>query len=230
MVASWREFWDRDTPIYVNARHKARHYAGLADEIAALVPHPDAVVLDHGSGEALSAARVALACGRLLLCDASPRQRDALRRRFSDNPKIAVLSPEEVAALPPAGLDLVVANSLAQYLTAAELDAYLLTWRRLLKPGGRLVLADVIPPHLGALSDAAALLAFARREGFLLAAVIGLARTLVSDYRSLRRRLGLTRSGEAAMLARLAAAGFAAERMPQNLGHNQGRMAFVGRA
>ncbi|AWB24562.1 class I SAM-dependent methyltransferase [Methylobacterium currus] len=230
MVASWREFWDRDTPIYVNARHKARHYAGLADEIAALVPHPDAVVLDHGSGEALSAARVALACGRLLLCDASPRQRDALRRRFSDNPKIAVLSPEEVAALPPAGLDLVVANSLAQYLTAAELDACLLTWRRLLKPGGRLVLADVIPPHLGALSDAAALLAFARREGFLLAAVIGLARTLVSDYRSLRRRLGLTRSGEAAMLARLAAAGFAAERMPQNLGHNQGRMAFVGRA
>ncbi len=229
MVASWREFWDRDTPIYVNAHHKARHYAGLAEEIAALVPHPDAVVLDFGSGEALSADRVAAACGHLLLCDASPRQRDALRRRFPDNATITVLSPEEVAALPPAGLDLVVANSLAQYLTAAELDACLLTWRRLLRPGGRLILADVIPPHLGALSDAAALLAFARREGFLLAAVTGLARTLASDYRSLRRRLGLARSSEAAMLARLKAAGFAAERMPRNLGHNQGRMAFVGR-
>ncbi|MFH6785684.1 MULTISPECIES: class I SAM-dependent methyltransferase [Methylobacterium] len=229
MVSSWREFWDRDTPIYVNARHKARHYAGLAGEMAALVPHPDAVVLDHGSGEALSADRVAAACGRLLLCDASPRQREALSARFADHSGIDVLSPEDVAALPAGSLDLVVANSLAQYLTAAELEACLAIWRRLLKPGGRLILADVIPPQLGAVADATSLLAFARREGFLPAAILGLARTLLSDYRTLRRTLGLARYDEAAMLARLRAAGFRAERMPRNLGHNQGRMAFAGR-
>ncbi|KMO12354.1 class I SAM-dependent methyltransferase, partial [Methylobacterium platani] len=150
MVSSWREFWDRDTPIYVNARHKARHYAGLAGEIAALVPHPGAVVLDHGCGEASSADRVAEACGRLLLCDTSPRQRAALAARFAGHDGIAVLAPEEVAALPASSLDLVVANSLAQYLTSAELDACLRDWRRTLKPGGRLILADVIPPQLGA--------------------------------------------------------------------------------
>ncbi|TNC10444.1 class I SAM-dependent methyltransferase [Methylobacterium terricola] len=229
MVASWREFWDRDTPIYVNARHKARHYAGLAEEMAALVPHSGAVVLDHGCGEALSADRVAASCGRLLLCDASPRQRAALSQRFAAQPRIVVLAPEAVAALPAASLDLVVANSLAQYLTAAELEACLADWRRALKPGGRLILADVIPPQLGAVADAAALLAFARREGFLMAAGLGLARTLLSDYRTLRQRLGLARYDEAAMLARLRAAGFQAERMPRNLGHNQGRMAFVAR-
>ena len=227
MVSSWREFWDRDTPIYVSARHKARHYAGLADEIAALVPHPGAVVLDHGCGQALFAERIAEACSRLLLCDASPRQRDALARRFAGSPRIAVLAPEDVAALPAASLDLVVANSLAQYLTDAELAACLRDWRRALKPGGRLVLADVIPPQLGAAADATALLAFARREGFLAAALLGLVRTVLSDYRSLRRRLGLTRYDEAAMLARLREAGFTAERMPRNLGHNQGRMAFM---
>jgi ubiquinone/menaquinone biosynthesis C-methylase UbiE len=123
----------------------------------------------------------------------------------------------------------VVTNSLAQYLTTAELDACLRDWRRLLRPGGRLILADVIPPQLGAVADATALLAFARRDGFLLAAVLGLARTLVSDYRTLRRNLGLARYGEDETLARLQAAGFTAERMPRNLGHNQGRMAFVGR-
>lgn len=227
MISSWREFWDRDTPIYVNARHKARHYAGLAEEMAALVPHPGAVVLDHGCGEALSADRLAERCGRLLLCEASPRQREALAARFSNHAGIAVLAPEDVAAVPPASLDLVVANSLAQYLTAAELDACLGEWRRALKPGGRLILADVIPPQLGAVSDAAALLAFARRDGFLVAAGLGLARTLLSDYRSLRQKLGLARYDEAEMLARLRAAGFRAERMPRNLGHNQGRMAFV---
>ena len=120
-----------------------------------------------------------------------------------------------------------VANSLAQYLTDAELAACLRDWRRALKPGGRLVLADVIPPQLGAAADATALLAFARREGFLAAALLGLVRTVLSDYRSLRRRLGLTRYDEAAMLARLREAGFTAERMPRNLGHNQGRMAFM---
>ena len=230
MASSWREFWDRDTPIYVSARHKARHYAGLADEIAALVPHPGAVVLDHGCGEALFADRIAEACGRLLLCDASPRRRDALRQRFAGMPTIAVLAPEEVAALPAASLDLVVANSLAQYLTDAELAACLRDWRRALKPGGRLVLADVIPPQLGAVADATALLAFARREGFLAAALLGLVRTVLSDYRSLRRRLGLARFDEADMLVRLRAAGFTAQRMPRNLGHNQGRMAFTARA
>ncbi|KMO17591.1 class I SAM-dependent methyltransferase [Methylobacterium indicum] len=229
MVSSWREFWDRDTPIYVNARHKARHYAGLADEIAALVPHPGAIVLDHGSGEALFADRIAEVCGRLLLCDASPRRRDALGQRFAGTPTIAVLAPEEVAALPAASLDLVVANSLAQYLTAAELEACLRDWHRALAPGGRLILADVIPPQLGAVADAAALLAFARRDGFLLAALLGLARTFLSDYRSLRRRLGLSRYDEADMLARLRDAGFTAQRMPRNLGHNQRRMAFVAR-
>jgi SAM-dependent methyltransferase len=230
MVASWREFWDRDNPIYVSARHKARHYAVISEEIAALVPHPGAAILDHGCGEALSADRVAASCGRLLLCEASPRQREALTARFAGNHTIAVLAPEEIPALPAASLDLVVANSLAQYLTPAELDACLATWRRLLKPGGTLILADVIPPQLGAVADAGALLAFARRDGFLPAALLGLARTLVSDYRTLRRRLGLTRHGEAEMLARLAAAGFTAERMRRNLGHNQGRMAFAARA
>jgi hypothetical protein len=33
VVSSWREFWDRDTPIYVSARHKARHYAPVDREV-----------------------------------------------------------------------------------------------------------------------------------------------------------------------------------------------------
>ncbi|MFE1598439.1 class I SAM-dependent methyltransferase [Methylobacterium sp. ID0610] len=228
MSASWREFWNRANPIYVNERHRQRHYAGLADEIAALVPHPGARVLDHGCGDALSAGRVAEACARLYLCDAAPRVRDALAARFAGETRIAVIGPEEIPALPDRSLDLVVAHSVAQYLTPAELDGLLGLWHAKLRPGGCLVVADVIPPDLGALADSRALLAFARRDGFLAAALLGLARTALSDYPALRRQLGLTRYTPAAMLERLRAAGYIAEARP-NLGHNPQRLAFAAR-
>lgn len=229
MAATWLEFWDRDTPIYVNARHKGLHYRDLGDEIASLVPFPGAAVLDHGCGEALEAGRVAAACGWLLLCDGAPGVRAGLDARTQALGNVAVVSPEEVAALPDGSLDLVVANSLAQYLTRDELRACLATWRAKLKPDGMLVLADVLPPGLKASEDVAALLSYGWRGGFLLAAVGGLVRTALSDYAALRRRLGLARYGESEMLALLREAGFAAERRDSNLGHNQARMAFEAR-
>src|SRR5918994_294639 len=157
---NWREYWNQDTPIYVSDRHKTLHYQRIAADIAALVPSPQAHVLDHGCGEALSAGRVAARCGRLYLCDAAPLVRERLAARFQGNPKIEVLAPEDIEELSVGSLDLVIANSLLQYLSREELRDLLRLWRRKLKPEGRLVLADVIPPDLGAVADAKALLAF----------------------------------------------------------------------
>lgn len=226
---SWREFWNADTPIYASARHKALHYALVARDIAALAPGPDAVVLDHGSGEALSADRVAAVCSALYLCDGAALVRERLRARFAAQPRIRVLAPEEVEAIDEASLDLVVANSLLQYLTHEEFVDLVGLWRGKLKEGGRLVLADVIPPDVGPRDDVLALLRFAWQGGFLGAAVVGLVRTALSDYRKLRAELGLTHHGEAEMLALLAERGFEAERAARNIGHNQKRMTFVAR-
>ena len=77
-------------------------------------------------------------------------------------------------------------------------------WRRLLAPGGVLIVADVIPPHVGALSDGLALLRYAAANGFLGAALIGLARTALSRYRRLRSELGIARYSEADFLQKLA--------------------------
>ena len=68
---NWRDYWNQDTPIYVSDRHKVLHYWLIANDIASLIPSPDAVVLDHGCGEALSANRVAARCAQAL----SPRRR-----------------------------------------------------------------------------------------------------------------------------------------------------------
>jgi SAM-dependent methyltransferase len=126
-------------------------------------------------------------------------------------------------------VDLAVMNSVAQYMTAAELDSAFAVIRRLLKPGGRLVLGDVLRPEVGMARDVIALLRFALAHGFLKDALIGLISTALSDYRQLRSRVGLQRYGEAEMIAKLQAAGFSAARAQVNMGHNPWRMTFVAR-
>jgi ubiquinone/menaquinone biosynthesis C-methylase UbiE len=226
---NWRDFWNQDTPIYVSERHKLLHYRLVAGDILGLIPSPDAVVLDHGCGEALSADRVAGSCGRLLLCDGAPSVRERLAARYRGHERIAVMAPEELEGVADGTLDLVVVNSLLQYLSLDELRTLLRLWRRKLKPQGRLVLADVIPPDLSPLTDARALLSFAWQGGFLKDAVVGLARTALSDYRKLRDELGLAQYSEEDLVEILEDSGFTAERRARNLGHNQARMTFEAR-
>lgn len=227
---NWRDYWNQDTPIYASERHKLLHYRLVSNDIIGLIPSPDARVLDYGCGEALFAERVADRCGHLYLCDGAPLVRDRLRERLGAHPRVTVLSPEELAAAVPEGsLDLIVVNSLLQYLPLEELRGLLRAWRSLLRPGGRLAIADVIPPDVSPATDAKALLSFAWQGGFLLAALRGLARTALSDYRRIRDEIGLSHYGEADMLDLLREAGFAAERAERNLGHNQARMTFVAR-
>jgi SAM-dependent methyltransferase len=229
MTSNWLAFWDSSHSIYVNARHKDVHYRTIAEEIAARVPSREARVLDYGCGEALHADLVAAACGALMLCEGAPGVRAGLTARFAGQAKIRVLAPEELAKLPERSLDLIVLHSVAQYLTAAEADALLAQFHRLLKPDGVLIVSDIIPPEVPAATDALALLRFGAHDGFFVAAFFGLVRTLLSDYWRIRSQFGLTRYGEAAMIEKLTAAGFAARRDPNNIGHNQARMAFSAR-
>ncbi|HWS06886.1 MAG TPA: class I SAM-dependent methyltransferase [Xanthobacteraceae bacterium] len=230
MITDWVAFFDSPHSIYVNARHKDVHYRLIAKEIAALVPGADARVLDYGSGEALHADLVATVAGELLLCEAAPGLREALAQRFAGNAKIRVLVPHEVARLPERSLDLVVLHSVVQYLTPTSASALFTLFHRLLKPGGMLVVGDVIPPEVPAATDAVALLRFGSANGFLLTAAWGLVRTMLSPYRRLRVQLGLTRYAETAMIEKLSAAGFEAQLAPHNIGHNRARRAYYARA
>lgn len=227
-MSGWIAFWDSPHSIYVSARHRDVHYRTIAEDIRRHVP-AGAAVLDYGCGEALHADIVAAVARRLILCEAAPSVRAALTRRFGTHRGIEVCAPEALATMPAGALDVVVLHSVVQYLSPLELDALLVSFRRLLAPGGLLILGDIIPTDVSAATDALALLRFARSNGFLSAALVGLARTLLSDYWRLRSDLGLTRYGEAAIREKLAGAGFAAERASGNIGHNPARMTFLAR-
>ena len=227
LPADWISFWNAPHSIYVNARHLDVHYRDVAAGIVALLPPARARVLDYGCGEATHADDVAARAASVTLCEAAANVRDNLRARFAGNPHIAVAAPDDIAAMPDASFDLIVANSIVQYLSDADLAGLLALWKRLLAPDGRLVVGDIIPPDVGAVSDVLALLRYAAHNGFLLAALAGPARTAVSSYRKTRAQLGIATYPEATFLARLRAAGYDAHRLAVNLEHNPARMTFA---
>ncbi len=223
----WRAFWDADNSIYVSARHRDLHYACIAADIAALVPSRTSIVLDYGCGEALHADLVAAACASLLLYDPATTTQDKLHQRFATDTRVKVVDRRELEVLPDQCLDMIVCNSVLQYVGREALDALLSSWRTKLRPGALLVLGDVVPTGSGIVTDALALVAFAARWGFVWAALVGLAATLFSRYRKLRNKIGLSTYTESEVLQMLARHGFAPARAARNIGYNQARMTFI---
>ena len=226
----WIDYYDSTHTIYVSKLHRDVHFRVIANDILAYVPSPEAVVLDYSCGEALFAAQVAAACQKLILAEPAPGVRGRLNARFGPNPKIAVRSLDDLTQLPDRSVDLAVMISVAQYMTPAELDAAFALMRRILKPGGRLVLGDILRPEVGAATDVMALLRLAAKNGFLTDALWGLARTALSDYWQLRKSIGLQRYNEAEMLSKLTSAGFEAALAKKNVGYNPARMTFLATA
>jgi ubiquinone/menaquinone biosynthesis C-methylase UbiE len=225
----WIDYYDSTHTIYASKLHRDLHFQVIARDIISYIPSPDAVVLDYSCGEALSAAKVSEACAMLILAEPAPGVRGRLIARYALNTRIRVRSLEQLRSMQEASIDLVVMNSVAQYMASDELDGALAVIRRLLKPNGRLVLGDILRPEVGMGRDVLALLRFAARHGFLKDALIGLVATALSDYRELRSKVGLQRYAEKDMIAKLGKAGLSAVRAPKNVGHNPWRMTFVAR-
>lgn len=224
----WVGFWNTDHHIYVNQKHKIVHDQLVTRDIIAYLPDSSAV-LDFGCGKNFAVHEMMDKAAQLILCDAASSVREELQVRFPNHPKIMVVAPKELDVFPDASFDVVVMHSVAQYMTADDMRKTLASFDRLLKDDGKLVLGDIVSGEGGAVSDAYALLSLARKEGFLGAAVLGLAKTAVSPYRKLRQELGLTTYDEAEIRLVLDRAGFNCERMKRNIGHNQRRTTYVCR-
>src|SRR6201999_214797 len=111
----WIDYYDSTHTIYASKLHRDLHFELIARDIIGYISSPDAVVLDYSCGEALSAARVADACGKLYLAEPAPGVRGRLISRFAPNTKIRVRSLEDLRKMTEASVDLAVMNSVAQY-------------------------------------------------------------------------------------------------------------------
>lgn len=226
MVRTWKEFWNRENRVYVSRKHVEAHYRVLGGGVLELLPRDRPLtLLDWGCGEALAAPVIAQAGVTVLLYDPVPRVEDTLSH-FAGEKNIRVLKAEELAALPLSSIDAILVHSVIQYMTKEDFKATLERFSAWLKPGGTLLLGDVVPSGLPMIFDVIDLLWAGLRHGFFFGALSGMVMTFFSDYRAVRHAQGFTTYTESEMLGLLKGAGFNAERMSYNIGLCAHRMLF----
>jgi ubiquinone/menaquinone biosynthesis C-methylase UbiE len=187
------------------------------------------VVLDWGCGEALAAERIADLCDTVLLYDPAKSTRDRLYHLHGTHPGVRILDDQAVDTLAEDSIDLVIVNSVVQYLTPQQLGAALALFARALKTSGKLLLGDVIVPGTPLLHHVRTFLRFAMGHGFLVDAMVGLVSTYKSPYTRLQRDLGLAAYTDEEVTALFRQHGFAVERLARNIAVSTCRSSYVGR-
>jgi cyclopropane fatty-acyl-phospholipid synthase-like methyltransferase len=223
--AYWEELTDRQRLFREQAGEYVRNLAATG------LLHARARVLDFGCGFGYVADGVASLVGELYLWDASANMRRHAATTVAGHANVHFLDfsgPDDPEAPP---FDLILVNSVVQYMNPDEFSTWLARWQSMLAPSGRIVVSDLIPPQHRSLSELWDLLRFSARRGFLLEAVWQAIGEL-GQYGRMRRANPLTRLGGKELTRRGQEAGLAVTFLPRNLTHFPKRItaAFSRRA
>jgi SAM-dependent methyltransferase len=229
-MKSWLDFWNAPNAIYASSRHQRVHSATVLAGVGRFVPAGgEAVVLDWGCGDAVAAGELAQSCRTLLLFEPAQTTRGRLLANYAGHAKIEVLDEAKLEAVAPGSVDLIVVNSVVQYLSRQQFADALRLFRRLLKSDGELLLGDIIEPDTPLVRHVIIFLRFAWDNGFFFAGILSLARNLTSPYCQLRRSAGYACYRSAEMLAMLEDNGFGGERLPSNIAVSRLRSSYLAR-
>ena len=225
----WLAYFDRlgSSPVHLA---QAAHYVRSLDAEVGL--EPTQRVLDVGCGAGAVAALLAPRVAEIWWWDPSPNMRSLAEGSTGDHPNArfcdlgaAPSGPGDGAPL-GAPFDLILVNSVAQYMAPEELRGWLPRWRRMLAPNGRVVISDLIPPSHSSSFDIVDLFRFGVRHG----SPIRVVRDSLGDVREYRRTsrdVPLVRVGIQELTAHAAEAGLETEALPRNLTHFRKRWTAI---
>jgi SAM-dependent methyltransferase len=168
---SWVDYWSKLAYDADAWRISMAEYVHALD--AALPIDTGWRVLDYGAGPGFIAPALAPRVSELWLADPSAELLSTARENSVNHPNVTLRAiPEASAAsLPEAHFDLIIFNSVLQYLKKDQASSIFSRFAPLLAPGGRIVVSDIVPAHLSLLKDAWPVLGFYRRSFGTLAAL-----------------------------------------------------------
>jgi SAM-dependent methyltransferase len=163
---TWLTYWDELPEGQLLFRPEADEY--VRNLTSAFPLTRSTRVLDFGCGYGFCAERLAPLVGELYLWDAAPSMRQYAARRLAQQANVRSLDVDTPSST---RLDLILVNSVVQYMTPEELAGWLSRWRDLLAPRGQIVLSDLILPGHGHVRDLLSLVTFSLRRGYLVRAI-----------------------------------------------------------
>jgi ubiquinone/menaquinone biosynthesis C-methylase UbiE len=193
------------------------------------LPGLGGTVLDWGCGDVLTAERIADHAGTVLLYDGAASTRDRLRARYGSHPRIRILSNRLLDEVSTASIDLIIAGSVVQNLSIEDFNEVLRSFYFMLRPGGAVLLGDIINPGTAILVYVTTFLRSGWSRGILLPAIGTLLQTFASPYRKLWQEVGLTAYAPAQMLDLLRSRGFIAEKLSRNVTVSVLRSSYLAR-
>jgi SAM-dependent methyltransferase len=224
-VDSWTTHYQGLDDSFVLFEHEARDYF---ERLATTVRiHRATSVLDFGCGFGYVAELLGSVAGDLYIWDVAANMRERARRRVTRNGRsVQILELDPWHSRLPVRVDLVLVNSVVQYMQRDELHTWLARWRDLLSPRGQLVISDLITPDSGFLGEVADSLLFAARRGFLWKSLAHAAGQF-GVYMRARRTLPMLRIEARELLQEAERAGLAAQILDHNLTYRRNRFTAV---
>jgi cyclopropane fatty-acyl-phospholipid synthase-like methyltransferase len=230
-MVDWATYFGRlapDSPLY--REQSAAYVKALTDAIGV---RADQRVLDFGCGFGFVARILAPHVAEVWFWDPSPNMRRVAERTTADVPNASFLDiaaefadRQDAARGVGRTFDLILVNSVAQYMAASEFWGWLPRWRSMLETDGVLVLSDLIGPAHGGLSDIADLLRFGARRGLSLRAAVD-AVGGIRNYWLTSRNVPLLRVGGDELIRRAAESDLNVEVLARNLTHLRKRWTAV---
>lgn len=216
--AGWNDYWEQLREGQQAFREQAEEYARALESTVA--PASDDRVLDFGCGFGFVADFLASRVGHIYLWDASANMRAHARANTAHHRNVHLIDLSDPAAGAASGVafDLILVNSVLQYMRPDEAELWISRWRALLAPEGQIVLSDLIPPGHRLTTDLRDLLRFLARRR-LLSRLLPQASAELRRYWAARTADPLSRVSPEDLSRWAEKAGLGVQLLPRNLTH-----------
>ncbi len=224
VTTDWIAYWDRLPPGRLLLAPESEEFVRNLTAVFPVTAQKR--ILDFGCGYGAIAELLARRGATVRLWDAAPAMLRAASERLAGCPNVFEIDLTHTSELEAAAFDLILVNSVIQYMTLDEFRDWLKRWRLMLAPGGRVILSDLIPPAHSTLRDVVSVIRFGLRRGYLVRAMRGILAER-SRYNAAVRSRPLLHFDRARLVADAADAGYAVSFLRRNLTHFAGRTTAV---